>query len=199
MFLSREKVFPFPTNSPNCYEDTRLRSADLKINHETRVLLLMISACATPASDSSLCLILTCCCETVPTVPVVSAHHQYQDNTYTYHLVNAFPVQQEISVLNKRILSMRCCLSSNLSQWPGICFMVATSTSEILTLYSGTDDVLIFLMRNSISYISYCGMFLQATMDSFQGLPSDNLIETHPCSYDPLFSDATPLKPVPQK
>lgn len=42
-------------------------------------------------------------------------------------------------------------------------------------------------------------MFLQATMDTFQGPPSDNLIETHPCSYDSLFSDATPMEPVPQK
>lgn len=102
MLLSRKKVFPFPTNSLNCYEDTRLRSADLKINHETRVLLLMANAYATPPSDSSLCLILTCCCETVPTVPVVSAHHQYQDKTYTHHLVNAFPVQQETSLCAKQ-------------------------------------------------------------------------------------------------
>ena len=75
---------------------------------------------------------------------------------------------------------MRCCLSSNLPQWPGICVMVATGTHEILALYSQTWDVLIFLMRNSVWYISYSGMLLQATMDPFQRPPSDYLIETHP-------------------
>lgn len=53
-----------PSNSPTCYEDSRLRSTNLKLKCEPRVLLPSVSAFYNPVSDSALCPVLTRCCET---------------------------------------------------------------------------------------------------------------------------------------
>lgn len=90
-----------PSNTPTCYEDSTLVSANLKLKCETRVLLPSVSAFYKPnirllfVSSSAVVKRLS------NSVPDVSACHQYWDKTYMYQPENGVSVEQKNSLYAK--------------------------------------------------------------------------------------------------